>query len=279
MPLNVPKASLDHLKSAPLKVAVAQVRYSPVHAVAKRELVADFESRLDSRYVAHDAQTPQALTIQIGSGPAPGALMSPPGVLMSPPGALMSPPQVDTVWPFRDDERGYSVSLGNSSLAVEVDSTYHDFPQFLEEFSTVVTACAEIFQPKREIRLGLRYINEINDGRLREDIRTVVSSELVLPVGTAIQGGLLRSFEELRVAETLGTFVVRHGLVEDASTYLLDFDYFSETERDFDPRRVIKTIAGFHEVIEAFFVWSLNPDYLAELKRKRKPKRRDDSVS
>jgi uncharacterized protein (TIGR04255 family) len=234
-------------------VAVAQVRYSPVHAVEKRELVADFEARLNDRYVAQDAQTSQTLTIQIGAGPPPvGA--SPPTV-------------VDTVWPFRDDVRGYSVSLGNSSLAVEADAAYHDFPQFLEEFRAAVSACAEIFQPKRQIRLGLRYVNEVQDKRLADDVRAIINPELVAPVGSAVTGGLLRSLAELRVSESLGVFVVRHGLVDD-TTYLLDFDYFSESQRDFDPQQVIETVEGFHHVIEPFFVWSLSDSYLAELKRK-----------
>lgn len=253
MPITVPKATLRHLNSAPLQVAVAQVRFSPVHAVEKRELVAEFESRLDRRYIAQDAQMAQTLTIQVGVAP--------------PSGPVAPPPVIDTVWPFRDDERGYSVSLGNSSLAVEADSTYHDFPQFLEEFGTAVRAFAEIFQPKRQMRLGLRYVNEIRDDRLKDDVRKVLTSELVLPVGTAVKGGLLRSLAELRVAETLGTFVIRHGLIEEA-TYLLDLDYFSETPTEFGPESVIERVEDFHSLIEAFFVWSLNASYLAELKGK-----------
>lgn len=252
MPVNVPKASLTHLDSAPLTAAVAQVRYSPVHAVEKRDLVADFEARLDKRYVAQDPETAQGFAVHIGSGPAP----------------LIPSPPVETVWPFKDDERGYAVALGHSSLAVEVDAAYHDFRQFLKEFSAAVKAFDEIFQPKREIRLGLRYINQVSDNRLRRDLGTVINPELVSPVGKAVEGGLLRSFAELRVEESLGTFVIRHGLVEDSVMYLLDFDYFSETERHFNSRRVIKTVKDFHVLIESFFVWSLNPDYLAELGQK-----------
>lgn len=251
MPIHVPSASLDHLEAAPLKVAVAQVRYSPIHAVEKRELVADFESRLNDGYVAQDAQVSQTLTIQIGSGPVPRPLV---------------PPSIpDTVWPFKDDGRGYLVSLANSSLAVEANAAYHDFPQFLHEFGTAVRACAEVFRPKREVRLGLRYINELSDDRLRDDVSAVVSKDLSAPVGTAIQSGLIRSLSEFHVTESLGTFVIRHGLVEDA-TYLLDFDYFSETNQDFDPDAVLETVNSFHELVERFFVWSLDPDYLAELK-------------
>jgi uncharacterized protein (TIGR04255 family) len=258
MPVKVPKASLEHLESAPVKVALVQVRYSPLHAVAKRDLVADFESRLPDDYVAQPAQVGHAITVQIGSGPpAPPLPVAGPAIPAT---------DVDTVWPFRDETRGYVVSLGNSSLAVQVDSSYHDFPSFLQQFRAAVMACTEIFQPKREIRLGLRYVNAIEDRRLRRDVRTIVNPELVSPVGTGIQGGLLGSFAELRVRENLGTFAVRHGLVEDASTYLLDFDYFSEKERDFNGDRVIKSVEGFHELIERVFVWSLNPDYLAELK-------------
>jgi len=252
MPINVPTASLSHLDSAPLKVAVAQVRYSPVHAVGKRDLVADFESRLDKRYVARDAQTSQTFIVQIGTAPPPA------------PSAA-----VDSVWPFKDEERGYAVFLGNSSLAVEADATYHDFPEFLRELSQVVSACADIFEPRRQVRLGLRYINEITDDRLQHDVRTIINARLVAPVGTAVKGGLLRSLTELRVKESLGTFVIRHGLVED-TRYLLDLDYFSETERVFDPRHVIETVEGFHDLIERFFVWSLSRTYLTEIKGKNR---------
>jgi uncharacterized protein (TIGR04255 family) len=233
-------------------MAVAQVRYSPLHAVGNRDLVAEFESRLDSRYVPESAQTAQAFTVQIGPGPLPAS--------------AVASAAADTVWPFRDDERGYAVSLGHASLAVEAGPQYHDFPQFLEEFRTAVTACADIFQPKREVRLGLRYVNEITDERLRLDVRSIINSKLVLPLGTAVEGGLLRSFGELRVKESLGTFVIRHGLVDDA-TYLLDFDYFSETERAFDPQQLLASVEGFHNLIEPFFVWTLKRSYLAELKK------------
>jgi uncharacterized protein (TIGR04255 family) len=164
MPIKVPNATLD-LDAAPLKVAVAQVRFSPVHAVERRDLVADFESRLDKRYVPQDPQSSQTLTIQIGAAPGP---------------ALGPPAAIDIVWPFRDDERGYSVSLANSSLAVAADSTYHDFPQFVQEFRSAVRACTEVFAPKREMRLGLRYINEITDERLRADVGSIVSGQCVV---------------------------------------------------------------------------------------------------
>lgn len=254
MPIRVPKATLSHLESAPLKVAVAQVRYSPVHAVGNRDLVSEFESRLAGAYVPGNPQTAQTLTIQIGPGAPP----------VSPAPSIAA----DTVWPFKDEARGYGVSLGHSSLAVEAGPQYHDFPQFLDEFSTAVQACDEVFHPKRTVRLGLRYVNEVTDARLREDIRSIINPRLVVPVGTAVQGGLQRSFGELRVEESLGTVVIRHGLVED-STYLLDFDYFSVIEHDFTPLRLIETVEGFHNLIEPLFVWSLARGYLAELKRKR----------
>jgi uncharacterized protein (TIGR04255 family) len=254
MPIHVPKATLSHLEVAPLKVAVAQARYSPVHAVGDRALVSDFESRLAGGYVPENPQAAQVLTIQIGPG--------------APPAPALPSVGAETVWPFRDDARGYAVSLGHSSIAVQAGPEYHDFPHFLDEFSTVVQACADVFHPKREVRVGLRYVNEITDARLRDDVREIVNPKLVVPVGTAVQGGLQRSFSELRVEEQLGTAVIRHGLVEDA-TYLLDFDYFSVAERAFEPARLIETVKGFHELIEPLFVWSLNRQYLAELKRKR----------
>lgn len=252
MTIALSATDLTHLEGAPLRVALAQVRFAPVHAIEKRERVADFQEQLADSYVARDAQVPQTLTIQFGPSPAP------------PMSAQAIAPEL--VWPFEDRERGWSVSLSSSSLALEA-STYDDFDDFLAEFQSVLSALIASFDPRECSRLGLRYINEIVDERLRGNggLLVLLRRELVSPVGTELGSDLLGSLCELRFRETLGTLVLRHGLIR-SDTYLLDYDYFKEESDAFNGEIITKTVERFHDVIERLFVWCLSDAYLSDLK-------------
>lgn len=253
MPISLPHADLKHLEGAPLKVALAQVRFAPVHAVEKRERVADFQELLPDRYVARDPQVAQTVTIQFGPSAAH---------------AGMPAPAPEAVWPFEDREHGWSVSLSSSSLALEA-STYDDFDDFLTEFQTVLSALVRAFDPQQCRRLGLRYVNEVIDERLRGEggLLKLLRAELVSPIGTELGSGVLGSLSELRFSEALGTLVLRHGLIRPDS-YLLDFDYFKEEEEMFTESEIGKTIEHFHDLIEPLFVWCLSDEYLSELEKR-----------
>jgi uncharacterized protein (TIGR04255 family) len=255
MPISLPVSDLKHLEGAPLRVAIAQVRFAPVHAIEKRERVADFQEQLPTSYVAREPQVPQTVTIQFGPSP------------ISPPASVI-PPEV--VWPFEDRERGWSVSLSSSSLALEA-GTYDDFDHFLAEFRSVLTALIETFEPRECSRLGLRYVNEITDERLRQQrgLHELLRSELVSPVDTELGSDLLGSLCELRFRENLGTLVLRHGLIRP-DTYLLDYDYFREESDALEGKAIAQTVENFHDVIERLFVWSLSEKYLSELKERRR---------
>lgn len=253
MPISLPPTDLAHLEGAPLKVALTQVRFAPVHAVQKRERVADFQERLPDRYVARDPQVAQTVTFQFGPLPAPVA----PPVL-----------EPETVWPFEDSEHGWVVSLSSSSLALQ-SSTYADFDDFLAEFRAVLSALVQAFDPRQCRRLGLRYVNEVIDERLRSEggLLEILRAALVSPIGTELGVDVLGSLCELRFREALGTLVLRHGLIRSDS-YLLDFDYFKEQEETFSDKEIVKTVESFHELIEPLFVWCLSDEYLAELKER-----------
>jgi uncharacterized protein (TIGR04255 family) len=180
----------------------------------------------------------------------------------------------ELVWPFEDRDRGWSVSLSSTSLALEA-STYDDFDDFLAEFQSVLSALIATFNPRECSRLGLRYINEITDERLRESdgLLELLRRELVSPVGTELGSDLVGSLCELRFREALGTLVLRHGLIR-ADTYLLDYDYFKEESDAFDGEIVTKAIETFHDVIERLFVWCLSDAFLSELKERKRGRRR-----
>jgi uncharacterized protein (TIGR04255 family) len=250
MPITVSPETLEHLEDAPLRVALVQVRYAPVHAVEKRELVADFQGLISDSFVAAEPQQTQGLIVQFGPPALPPTL-----------------PPVETVWPFRDPDRGFSVSLSSTSLALEATANYHDFPTFLSELRQMLDSLVRVFAPKLCTRLGVRYVNEIVDPALSSPngLSRFLNEALISPVGSDLGSDLMSSLSEFRFREQDGVFVLRHGLVEPTK-YLLDLDRFSEEPRQFDLDPIVATTSTFHDLIENVFVWSLAEGYLRQLR-------------
>lgn len=170
-----------------------------------------------------------------------------------------------STWLFRDSERGWTVSVTSTSLGLEA-KTYVDFEDFLGEFKQVLRDLEEVFEPQTEVRLGVRYINRIEDERLlKRGIAFFVNEKLAGPVGEELGNELQHSLCELRFRERETWVALRHGLIEP-TTYLLDFDQFVEGERDFSPNDIVPRVKRFHGLIERLFVWALSERYLKELK-------------
>lgn len=214
-------------------MALAQVRFAPEFAIEDPTRIAEFQKRLGTDYLA------QSQPVQ---------------------------PELDRnpLWLFRDGDRSWTVSLSNASLGLEA-KTYHDFDDFSAELARVLNDAAEVFEPRTEVRLGVRYVNRIEDERLsKRGIAFFIQDELASPVGD-LGGDLQHSLCELRFREGSGWLALRHGLIEP-NVYLLDFDNFVEEERNFAPAEIVTRVNDFHGLIERLFAWSLSERYLNELK-------------
>jgi uncharacterized protein (TIGR04255 family) len=242
IPIKIPNVELGHLPKAPLRWAIAQVRFAPVLAVEDPAVVARFEASLSDAYAAMEPLKAEG----VAGGPAG-----------------------ETIWLFRDPERQWTVSLTRASLALEA-VTYLDFDHFAGELATVLRNFDKVFEPRTEVRLGVRYVNRIEDDRLeKRGIEFFINEKLAGPVGGELGSDLVGSRCELRFRERSGHVAIHHGLIEP-STYLLDFDHFSEGERDFVPRTIVERVKRFHGLIERLFVWSISDRYLKELQGARR---------
>jgi uncharacterized protein (TIGR04255 family) len=247
--IKVPDVELEHLPKAPLKFAIAQVRFAPVFAIERREQVAAFQELLGDRYIALESTPPKPRIAAVGAATPQPAGADP-----------------ETVWQFRRPEHRWTISLSSTSLALEAVK-YRDFDDFAAELSTIVKALHEVFEPKHEVRLGLRYVNHIEDERLQKrGVLFFLNEQLAAPIGADLGNDLIGSLAELRFRERGGTLAIRHGLIEP-TRYLLDFDRFNAEERDFAPDSVVKRVKRFHDLIERLFVWSISERYLKELRR------------
>jgi len=246
--IELPRVELEHLPQAPLQVAIAQVRFSAVFAIENRGELSGFQQRLGDRYLAREQSPPRFGALGRAATPHVPSL------------------EQETVWQFEEPEREWTISLSSTGLALEA-ARYLDFDDFAGELARIVEALAEEFDPQREVRLGVRYVNRIEDRRLsgKNGVTHFISEQLASPVGGELGSDLLGSLSELRFRENGGTLAIRHGLIEPRR-YLLDFDRFAEKERQFAPASIVKRVRRFHALIEQLFVWSLSPGYLDELR-------------
>lgn len=223
------------------------MRFAPVFAIEQRAEVAAFQALLGADYVARQPRSSRPPIAVSGTPQQHG-------------------PGPETVWRFEHPEGDWAVSLSSTSLALEA-VRYMDFDDFAAELSRIMHGLHDVFEPRREVRLGLRYVNRIEDDRLaKRGIGFFLHEQLAGPVGGELGNQLIGSLAELRFREREGTLAIRHGLVEPTH-YLLDFDRFVAEEREFAPDSVVERTRRFHGLIERLFVWSLSPRYLKELRK------------
>jgi uncharacterized protein (TIGR04255 family) len=243
--ITLPPVELTHLPDAPLTLAVAQIRFRTVLSIEQADRVASFQSALGERYEFIDRQTTQTIRVMFGDK------------------SIDSPqtPAPETVWRFRELANNWIVSLSSSSVALEAQE-YKDFESFSTEFMQLVGLLSAEFGPKTQTRIGLRYVNELVDERLRDgDFEAVLNGRLLGPIVGDLRGDLLSSLSDLRFQQADGVLAIRHGLVRE-ETYLLDLDYFLEEDMDFALGDIHERLNGYHQLIESLFVWALNPGYL-----------------
>jgi len=171
----------------------------------------------------------------------------------------------ETVTVLRYAEGGLRAAVSATSVSVESD-VYQRWDDFRAAISQVFAGFEDVFSPAVCERLGVRYVNELSDGRAGGDpsrLAELLNAALIAPA-LALGSLVLSSQSELRVAEGDGEFVLRHGLIRPGG-YLLDFDCFTARAQQFATDALVSQTDRFHGRIESVFAWSLNPSYLAEL--------------
>ena len=165
---------------------------------------------------------------------------------------------------FAARDSNSTLAVTPSSIGLETGSyrTYEEFGLQLER--TLVTL-ADVIELRTLTRLGVRYVNEIEDERLRiHGGLAKILTEPFLPAGGALGLDVRGGFSEFLFDQPDGVFVLRRGLVEPTK-YLFDMDYYSEEERPWDVRWVIDTVRAYHDVIESVFAAALREEFRNEL--------------
>jgi uncharacterized protein (TIGR04255 family) len=155
------RTSVRRLTNAPLVMVLCDVRFSPVLTLESH--IADIQDSLRRNgYPGYERAAMQQLEFVVDGPPKFST---------------------DTRWNFRSRDRKRVASLSTSSVTLQV-TDYSDFESFLVDAETVIKTVQEIVQPALHERIGLRYVNAIeNAGRdlarlFRETVLSFTAEEL-----------------------------------------------------------------------------------------------------
>ena len=251
MPLNPPRSDRVVLRRSPLKLIVAQLRFTSILSIQRQEFVAGFQEDIRGDYPVLEQQ--QGVQVQL---PAP--VPSPPIVVTS------------TLWRFLSPDRKWVAALAPDFLALETEA-YGTFADFAARFEVLLAALVSRFRPSQQVRLGLRYVNQFSSSARPEprNWQTFIRPELLgALVSESFGSGVAQARQDIRVRQEDGWFVLRLALSRqeegEPSAIVLDFDYYDEEQRQLDPVDISQKLSRYNDVIYRMFRWAVLQPLLEE---------------
>lgn len=261
MDLRLPEPDTTRLPRSPLELVVCQIRFD------RRQGIGDSAVALAIHQELGGAEGPYAQLEQIEGQQ----------VIVSAGIGVESQTQsrASTGWRLSSESGDWVVSLMPDHVSLETTkfTTWED--DFLPRLEKLVAATATHLDPVIEQRLGLRYVDRIEELHL-DSIKAwsdYIAPEFLGPIrhpdlGHAVTGmGLqlvLRMDEQLRAA-------IRSGPITDRDDgridYLLDYDVFRQGGRPFDAGEVLETAGRLNRCAHQLFRISIT-DKLLDFLRK-----------
>jgi len=249
IPIALPEPQPVRFELSPLALVVCQIRFEHL-GLPGEEALQGLRAALGNRYP--NMQPMQNVQIQIG-----------------PPGAQATAGQG---WRFASLDDQWSVAVMPDSVAIETRA-YEDWEDLDARLREVLAALADTLAPKVEVRLGLRYVNEIRMDEvtepaqwgkyLRAELVGLTSGDLLAPAAASAQ-------QVVQVDAGEGARLnIRHGfpgVEEETPPYLLDFDCFREGQRPLDVDALLHEADRFNTMITSLFQWSITSELWEELK-------------
>ncbi len=243
-----------------LRLVLGQVRFPLLFRFGEKSFLAPFQKAIEAAFPRVSQE--QALSLKFSSKGLEQA--------------------GETLWRFSDREGGWSCVLGEGALTLEC-RRFTNIDDFEARFTKLLDAAQKHLGVEERTRLGLRFINEF---RVTEATTLKTWAQYLNPkfVGFAgapelLDGSVEHAFQELRLRKSDGLLVIRHGLltgttvepkpidlpVERGPFYLLDLDYYDETERTLDVAATMEQLSAFNEEIYQFFRWTIDGGQLYAL--------------
>lgn len=170
-------------------------------------------------------------------------------------------------WVFKNEEYNKQVSLTANNLILSYGpDAYEIFPNFLNEINLLINTLKKVYEPFKINFLGLRYINEINDKEINENIEQYINPTLfnnnLLHDLKKENNQFIQLFSTLnyKFEEFLLTF--QYGFYnptddpEHDKHFILDYDCVTESVTDIE--NIPKNLKLMNELIFTKFEYSIS---------------------
>lgn len=250
--MQLPEYEWVQFRKAPLRLVIGQLRFTIRPRFEQKSFIADFQEAVRAQYPRVSREP--SVTYQI----------SPTGI---------NPSLGEILWRFSTRDNLWTVVVGESAITLEARG-YVSMRDFLERFRSILEIACETLDINDRLRLGLRYINEIRYSKANSfaDWRTLLNSEFVGFEASSLLGGRVdHTLQEIQVERTDGVLSVRHGLLNGSVVlplpqetptngyfYLIDLDYYNNTECDLDIPATIQQMKDYNDVMYRFFRWIMS---------------------
>jgi uncharacterized protein (TIGR04255 family) len=193
-----------------LRAVVCQLQFDPILKVPER--IADFQDRVRTDFPGFS--TGDSVSLVLGAN---------------------GPPQVNPIREFAFTNRNHAtLTLSPSSLALE-SWNHRERSEFIRWFGNGLEALEAVYEDVHPLRLGLRYVNEVDLARVRADLgenvslQDIIRPEFILTPSSVVD--LHGTFFASEVTSTVrdGAMTVRSGVIPNAEgkhQFRLDVDRF-----------------------------------------------------
>lgn len=243
--MDLPEYVSEHLARSPLVLAAAQINFEEV-----------------GREVTHM----QARSIQKIVGGAWTQLIAAPliSTTLTNTGAVNEPAR--QAYRLATTDGTWSALINPDSVTVETRA----YPGWADMRATIVAfakAVADVFDPSSELRLGLRYVDQVPLPEGHDDWAGLIPERILgIANDPHLGSGVLASDQRvlLQVAPD-ARCVMRHGLLADEAgvfgrVYLLDYDIFRENAGSFSAAAVAEGADALHSFVGGLFKASIMPE-------------------
>lgn len=239
------------LARSPLVLVAAQLTFEEIGPGVLHAQAREIQGAVGSRWTRLQAQSMVATTAT--------------------PGGAVSDPR-RAAYRLSSGDAQWSALLSPDSVAVET-RVYAGWSEMRDTILSFAAAVASVFDPASEIRLGLRYIDQVVLPRGRPGWAGLIPDSLLgITLDAQFASAVLASEQQVVLAlDDQSRCLFRHGRLADQAgqpgKYLLDYDVYRENAGPFAFDLLAEGIDTLHSYVGQLFRASISDELYAELGR------------
>jgi uncharacterized protein (TIGR04255 family) len=169
---------------------------------------------------------------------------------------------------FMTEDRSHTIALNSESLSLTA-STYKNWEGFEDSLKPALVALKQIYDPSFFTRVGLRYVDAIDRGKLgllntpwSKLLKPELLGELsILEFENSLEGLANRALR-LKNPDGSGSILLQHGMAQNLGknefVYVIDIDFFSEEKTEV--QNAVDTLTQFNRLAGNAFRWCITEE-------------------